>query len=89
MISAILTFFGITLLYTGFLASADHAKTAIAATCAGLVLLAKPALGAVRLLRTHLGARMSSRRRTAHGKKAPQKVYLKIVKSEDERPTIH
>ncbi|MGC9195700.1 MAG: hypothetical protein ACP5IL_09650 [Syntrophobacteraceae bacterium] len=89
MISAILTFFGITLLYTGFLASADHTKTAIAATCGGLALLARPALKAIMFLRARLGGRMPPRQRGARGKKAPQKVYLQIVKSEDKRPTIH
>lgn len=89
MISAILTFFGITLLYTGFLASADHTKTAIAATCGGLVLLARPVLEAIKLLRAHLGNHIPPSQRSARGKKAPQKVYLKIVKSEEKRPTIH
>lgn len=90
MISAIiLSFFGLTFVYTGFLASAHHMTTGIVATCAGLLLLAKPTLGAVKLFKTQLGGPTSSLPRSAHRKNDKKTVYLKIVKSEDEKPTIH
>ncbi len=88
MISTILSFFGITLLYTGLLASNRHMTTAILVICAGLLLLTKPAMAALKLFRANypgvFGAHSPGRR------KNPSKtVYLKIVKSEDEKPTIH
>lgn len=91
MISAIiLSFFGLTFVYTGFLASAHHMTTGIVATCAGLLLLAKPTLGAVKLFKTQLGGPSSSPLpRGGPRKNGKKTVYLKIVKSEDEKPTIH
>ena len=93
MISTILAFWGLILIYTGFLASAAHVTTAIIATCTGLVLLAKPALEAARLFRTQFGgASLPGPRggfRKQGTKQGTKQVYLKIVKSEDEKPTIH
>jgi hypothetical protein len=58
--------------------------------CAGLLLLVKPALEAVKLFRTQLGsASHSPRPRGAHRRAGTKTVYLKIVKSEDDKPTIH
>ncbi|MDR3566811.1 MAG: hypothetical protein P4L43_02170 [Syntrophobacteraceae bacterium] len=90
MISTILALLGITLIYTGFLASSAHITTGIVATCAGVVFLAKPALEALKLYRKHFGgAPQSGPRGGGSRKRGAQKVYLKIVKSEDEKPTIH
>jgi hypothetical protein len=89
MISTILALLGITVLYTGFLASPNHMTTGIVATCAGLLLLAKPALEAAKLLRTQYGGGSHHNPRGGSRKRGPQKVYMKIVKSEDEKPTIH
>ncbi|MDR3555462.1 MAG: hypothetical protein P4L55_11955 [Syntrophobacteraceae bacterium] len=85
----ILSFFGLTLMYTGFLASAHHMTTGIVATCAGLLLLAKPTLEAVKLFKTQFGGPSSPLPRSGHRKNGEKTVYLKIVKSEDEKPTIH
>ena len=89
MISTILALLGVTLIYTGFLASAGHMTSGITATCAGLLFLAKPALQAAKLFRTHFGAPPPSTPRTGSRKRGSQRVYLKIVRSEDEKPTIH
>ena len=89
MISTILALLGITLIYTGFLASAHHVTTWIVATCVGLLFLAKPALEAAKILRTQFGGASHPGRRGGSRKPGPKKVYLKIVKSEDEKPTIH
>lgn len=89
MISAILCFFGITLIYTGFLVSGRDLTTGIAVAGAGFILLIKPALAAAK----HYGTLFGGGSRP-HGPKTAQKartrkVYIKIVKSEDDKPTIH
>ncbi len=89
MISTILAFLGITLIYTGFLASAAHMTTAIVVSCAGLLLIAKPGLEAARLFSTRFGAASHPGPRGGSRKQGAKKVYLKIVKSEDDKPTIH
>lgn len=85
-------FFGLTLIYTGFLlASANHMAAGIGASFAGLLLCLRPILDAARFLRGHSmgGASPRTLPRNATRRARPKKVYLKIVKSEDDKPTIH
>jgi hypothetical protein len=89
MISAALFFFGTTLIYTGFLASGRDPITGLAAALAGLVLIVKPALDALRYCRTNFGDAQRPHGTKIEQKVKPRKVHLKIVKSEDDRPTIH
>ncbi len=92
MISAILFFFGITLIYTGFLASGRDMATGLIIACVGLILAVKPAMEAARYFRNHFGPVFPTPKRRSSstpGKPKPRKVHLKLVKSEDERPTIH
>lgn len=84
MISVVLFFFGVTLVYTGCLALNRDPAVAFAVGFAGLLLLVKPGLDAVRYWRTHYGHGPQWR-----GKGKPRKIHLKIVKSDDDKPTIH
>ncbi|MGC9966189.1 MAG: hypothetical protein ABSE08_12355 [Syntrophobacteraceae bacterium] len=91
MTSAVLLFFGATLIYTGFLALDRDLTIGLAAALVGLVLLVKPALDALRYWKTHFSAGQRPRPR---GPKKEQKdqtkrTHLRVVKSEDDRPTIH
>ncbi|MFZ2447716.1 MAG: hypothetical protein WAW37_15270 [Syntrophobacteraceae bacterium] len=85
MITIALAFFGITLLYTGFLVFDRDAASGIAAAIMGVVLLAKPALDGVRYLRTHF------QRPPPKGKSKgkPPKTHLRVVEPGDKKPTIH
>lgn len=89
MISALLSFFGITLIYTGFLASGRDLTMALAAASIGLILVVKPALDAVRFWRTHFGGDPRKRVPLSGQKGKAKKVQLKIIKSKDDKPTIH
>lgn len=89
MISAVSFFFGITLVYTGFLASGRELTTGLAIIFIGLILIIKPTLEAAKYYRTHLGGGLAPHGPKVLRKVKPKKIYLKIVKSEDDRPTIH
>ncbi len=95
MLSAALLFFGITLIYTGFLASEHDPVTALAAALTGLILIIKPTFDAVRYCKTEFGGRPRpqetepSQKLKTPPRVKPKKVHLKIVKSEDDKPTIH
>lgn len=89
MLSAFLFFLGITLIYTGFLASARDLITGIAVSCLGLVLIVKPVLDALRYFRTGFGGGPHPHRDKILQNLKVKKVHLKIVKSEDDKPTIH
>jgi len=89
MLSAALLFFGITLIYTGFLTSEHDPVAALAAALTGLILIIKPALYAVRYCRTNFGGSPRPQVRKIERKAKTRKVHLKIVKPEDDRPTIH
>ena len=89
MISALSFFFGITLAYTGFLVLGRDLTVGIILGCAGLILIINPALRALRYCRTHFGSGQPQRGPRFSRKIKPKKVYLKIVKSEDDKPTIH
>ncbi len=89
MLSAALLFFGITLIYTGFLASGRDPVTGLAAAFTGLILIIKPALYALRYCKTHFGGGLRPHGAKTAPKVKTRKVHLKIVKSEDDKPTIH
>jgi hypothetical protein len=89
MISAVLLFFGITLIYTGFLASGRDPITGLAVALTGLILIIKPALEAVRYCQTNFGGGPRPQGNKTERKVKTRKVHLKIVKSEDDKPTIH
>jgi len=89
MISAALFFFGITLIYTGFLASGRDVTAGLAVASVGLILVIRPALDAVSYCRSHFGGGPRPREDKAPQKAKTRKVHLKIIKSEDDRPTIH
>jgi hypothetical protein len=89
MISATLFFFGITLIYTGFLASGRDLTTGLAVAFIGLVFVIKPALDALSYCRSHFGGGVRPRENKAPQKVKTRKVHLKIIKSEDDKPTIH
>ena len=89
MLSAALLFFGITLIYTGFLTSEHDPVAALAAALTGLILIIKPALDALRYCKTEFGGRPRPQPTKTPPKVKTRKVHLKIVKSEDDRPTIH
>ena len=89
MISAALLFLGITLIYTGFLASGRDPITGLAAAFTGLILIIKPALDAVRYCKTKFGGGPRPHGTKTAPKVKTRKVHLKIVKSEDDKPTIH
>ena len=82
-------FFGITLIYTGLLASGRDMTTGLVVACIGLILVIKPALAAVNYCRGHFRGGRSPQERKPAPKHKPKKVHLKIIKSEDDRPTIH
>jgi hypothetical protein len=89
MISAVLFFFGATLIYTGFLALDRNLAIGLATAFAGLILLVKPALGAMKYWRTHFGAAPRPREPQKEQKGPARKTHLRVVKSEDDHPTIH
>ncbi len=89
MISAVLFFFGATLIYTGFLVSDRDLTTGFSVALIGLILIMKPALGALRYWRTHFAAGPRRHGAQRGQKDETRKVHLRIVKSEDDKPTIH
>lgn len=90
LIAIISAFLGITVIYTGFLVAANHMATGVVLSCAGILVLVKPALEAARLLGAQSSsASQSHTPRPTTRKNKTKKVYLKIVKSEDDKPTIH
>jgi hypothetical protein len=90
MLRAIISFFGATLIYMGFLILNRDLTIALAAALAGLALIAKPALDAVKYLRTYFAAASIPRGPEREQKRRPGKTHLRIVKPEDDdRPTIH
>jgi hypothetical protein len=89
MVSAVSFFFGITLIYTGYLVSARDLTTGIAITFLGLILIVKPTLDAAKYYRSHFGGGPPLRRPNDRQKVKPRKLFLKVVKSEDDKPTIH
>ncbi len=89
MISAVLLFFGATLLYTGFLVSARDLTSGLAVAFMGLILLIKPALLGLNYYRFHFGGRPAFGASEKGQKKDRKVVHLKIVKSGDDKPTIH
>ncbi len=89
MISAVLFFFGITLIYTGFLVSGRDLTTGLAVACMGLILVIKPALDAVSYWRAHFDGGPRPHGRRVAQKVKTRKVHLKVIKSEDDKPTIH
>lgn len=89
MISAVSFFFGTTLIYTGYLASGRDLTTGIVVACTGFVLMVKPTLEATRYCMTHFGGSPPPHRSNKPQKAKTRKVYLKVVKSEDDKPTIH
>lgn len=89
MISAILFIFGITLIYTGVLASERDLTTGLAVACMGLILIFKPALYAARYCLNHFGGGLNQRGRSVSTKIKTREVHLKVVKSKEDKPTIH
>jgi hypothetical protein len=89
MLSAALSLFGITLIYTGFLASGRDPITGLATAFAGLILIIKPSLDALRYCKTNFGGGPQPHGTKTVPKVKKRKVHLKIVKSEDDKPTIH
>lgn len=90
MMSAILFFFGATLIYTGFLALGRDVTVGLAVALAGLVLVVKPALETLKYLKAHFAAVPSARGLQKEPKERTRKTHLRVVKPEDEdRPTIH
>ena len=89
MISPVLFFFGITFIYTGFLASGRDMTTGLVVACIGLILVIKPALDALSYYRNHFESGQRSQEPKPAQKLKTKKVHLKIIKSDDDRPTIH
>ena len=89
MISAVLFFFGATLIYTGFLVSGRDLSAGLATTFIGFVLVIKPALDTLKYFRTYFGAGPRPDRPQRRQEGRPRKIHLKVVKSEDDKPTIH
>jgi hypothetical protein len=89
MISTVLLFFGTTLIYTGYLASGREPLMGLAVACIGFVLIIKPALDAAKYYRTHFGGVPRPHGQKISQKAKTRKVCLKVVKSEDDKPTIH
>jgi hypothetical protein len=89
MIFAALFFFGTTLIYTGILVSGRDLTTGLALAFTGLILIIKPALYAARYCQTHFGSGPRPQGNKSEQKVKKRKVHLKIVKSEDDKPTIH
>jgi len=89
MISLVLLFLGATFTYTGFLASGRDPITGLTVALTGLILIIKPALEAVRYCQTNFGGGPRPQGTKTERKVKTKKVHLKIVKSEDDKPTIH
>jgi hypothetical protein len=89
MISAALFLFGTTLIYTGFLASGRNLTTGLAVAFTGLIFIIKPALEAVRYCQANFGGGPRPQGNKTEREVKTRKVHLKIVKSEDDKPTIH
>ena len=95
MISALLLFFGATLTYTGYLALERNLATGFAVAVVGLILMIKPALDALRYWKTRSGPPLRpregkpERRGKPEQKGRPRELHLRIVKSDEDKPTIH
>ena len=91
MISAVLFFLGITLIYTGYLTSGpgNDPSTGLVIACIGFVLIVRPALEAAKYCSKHFGGEPLPHRPRTLQKLKTRKVHLKVVKSEDDKPTIH
>jgi len=91
MISAVLLFFGATLIYTGYLMCVPGRQpiTGLAIACIGLALIVKPALDAAKHYRTSVTGGPLHRRLRVSEKLKTRKTHLKVVKSKDNKPTIH
>ena len=89
MVSLVLFFFGITFVYTGFLASGRDVTTGLVVAFIGLILIIKPALDAASHYRSHFGGGQRPQERKPGQKVKTKQVHLKIIKSDDDRPTIH
>ena len=76
-------------MYTGFLASAHDLATGLAIACVGLIAIIKPALEAARYYKSHSGGVPKSHGHNVLKRIKTRKVHLKVVKSEDDKPTIH
>ncbi len=85
MISAILLFFGTTLAYAGYLVFARDSGAGLALFAAGIILIAKPAFEAFRYLRSHFRPGLETIKRSGH-RRSP---HLRVVRSDEEKPTIH
>ena len=91
MVSAVLFFFGSTLVYTGYLTSGEGRSpvAGFAIVCVGLALLVKPALDLAKYYSIHFGGGARPHRPGIPQKLRTRKVHLKVMKSEDDKPTIH
>ncbi|HYA40268.1 MAG TPA: hypothetical protein VEF34_03125 [Syntrophobacteraceae bacterium] len=79
------------MIYTGYLTSGTGHDpfTGLAIACIGFVLIVKPALEAAKYCSTHFGGGPPPHRPRTPQKLKTRKVNLKVVKSEDDKPTIH
>jgi hypothetical protein len=91
MISALLLFFGVSLIYTGYLVSVQGQQlpAGLAIACIGVVLAVKPILYALRYYKVNFGGGPGRHIPGASRKHRTRKEHLKVVKSEDDNPTIH
>ena len=89
MITVLLGFFGATFIYTGYLASGRDLSTGLVVGFIGLILMVKPALHVWRYVRINLDTAPRPDMRKHGQEKKPKKIHLKVVKAEDEKPTIH
>lgn len=89
MRSLVLFIFGATLAYTGYLASSSDLTVRLAVAFIGLLIIVKPALGALNYYRTHFGRPPRPTARKSEKKSQARKTHLKIVNSKDDKPTIH
>ncbi len=85
VISAILLFFGTTSAYAGFLVFPRDSQAGLALFAVGIILLIKPSLEAFRYLRFHLPPGIATVRRS--GQRRP--THLRVVRSDEDKPTIH
>lgn len=77
------------MIYTGWLVLGRNPVMGLAVAFTGLILIIKPALHAARYCRTNLGGGPRPQGNKIERKAKTRKVHLKIVKPEDDRPTIH
>ncbi len=85
VISAILLFFGTTLAYAGDLLLARDFDAGLALIAAGIIFVAKPSFEAFRYLRSHFHPGFETIKRSGH-RRSP---HLRVVRSDEEKPTIH